>query len=120
MTIRTATGTEEQPVPDARVSQPVLDDAQAAALARFGSQVEALYGMPMDIEWALAEGSFVLLQARPITTLQEAPLAWPLPHPKGFYMRTSGGPDARPAQPPFATPGIPALVTQAYPASGNT
>ena len=53
MTVRTDSGTQEQPVPDALKNKPVLSDAQAAELARYGAQIEELYGMPMDIEWAL-------------------------------------------------------------------
>ena len=71
--------------------------------------------MPMDIEWALAGGQFAILQARPITTLGEAPLEWKLPKPKGVYMR--GGvvdlmPD--PLSPLFVTLGIPAMVSQMF------
>ncbi len=92
MTVRVEDGTIEQPVPEARRRAPVLDDGQAAELARLGVQIEMLYGMPMDIEWALAEGKFAILQARPITALpqREAPLPteWPLPG-KGPFSRGS-------------------------------
>jgi phosphoenolpyruvate synthase/pyruvate phosphate dikinase len=109
MTVRVEGGTEEQPVPEELRNAPVLDDKQAAELVRMGVQIEELYGMPMDIEWALAlpsprgrgaggEGAFTILQARPITALPEpAPLRgeaapsteWPLPDPKGQYVRGS-------------------------------
>lgn len=52
MTERVAGGTAEQPTPENLRRAPVLDDAQAAELARLGVQIENLYGMPMDIEWA--------------------------------------------------------------------
>lgn len=46
-------------------------------LARFSKRIlkasltiRHLYGMPMDIEWAISDGKFYILQARPITTLQ--------------------------------------------------
>ncbi|MYF97913.1 hypothetical protein F4212_02075, partial [Candidatus Poribacteria bacterium] len=45
-----------------------LTDEQLKQLAQLGIQVETLYGQPMDIEWALADDEFVLLQARSITT----------------------------------------------------
>ncbi len=35
---------------------PVLDDAAAAQLTALGVQIEQLYGQPMDIEWAWADG----------------------------------------------------------------
>ncbi len=47
---------------------PSLTDDQLKQLCQLGIQVETLYGQPMDIEWALADRKFVLLQARPITT----------------------------------------------------
>ena len=53
MTVRIDGGTEEQPVPVAQRQAPSLNDAQVAELAQLGTQIETLYGMPMDIEWAL-------------------------------------------------------------------
>jgi len=86
-TIRVASGTQEQPTPEDLRRTPVLSDQQVAELARLGRQIEALYGMPMDVEWALADGQFAILQARPITTLTEPeppiPTEWKLP--KGAY-----------------------------------
>jgi rifampicin phosphotransferase len=116
MTVRKESGTEEQAVPASLQNKPVLNDRQAIQLTRYGMQIEALYGMPMDIEWALADGKFAILQARPITTLGEAPLEWKLPHARAVYMRTSVVdlmPD--PLSPLFASLGIPALVTQMVP-----
>jgi pyruvate,water dikinase len=43
-----------------------LADAQLAELARLGQRVEAYFGVPCDIEWALSAGAFYLLQTRPI------------------------------------------------------
>ncbi len=126
MTTRTATpdgasvGTEEQPVPDALRRAPVLDDKAAAELNRLGAEIETLYGMPMDIEWTLAGGQVAIVQARPITALPPEPLVpeealqgpteWPMPDPKGPYMRGSIAdfmPD--PLSPLFATLGMPAI-----------
>ncbi len=70
MTVCTQDGTHEEPVPEDRRTQAVLSPAQAAELAHIGVEVEALYGQPMDIEWALDHGRFFVLQARPITTLR--------------------------------------------------
>ncbi|MEU9836649.1 PEP/pyruvate-binding domain-containing protein [Streptosporangium sp. NPDC048047] len=51
-----------------------LTDAQVSALAELGGQVEAHYGAPQDIEWAVdAAGALWLTQARPITTLFPIP-----------------------------------------------
>ena len=41
----------------------------AKQLRKYCKEIKALYGMPMDIEWAVAEGKVYILQARPITTL---------------------------------------------------
>jgi pyruvate,water dikinase len=116
MTVRTGTGTQEQPVPDSLQKVPVLSDTQATQLTRIGAEIEELYGMPMDIEWTLADGQFAIVQARPITAMPEAPLDWPLPDPKGVYMRTSIA-DLMPKalSPLFVTMGIPTLRKQMNP-----
>jgi pyruvate,water dikinase len=69
MTVLARTGTSEEPVPADRHTQAVLNQMQAAELAQIGMQVEELYGQPMDIEWALENNQFFVLQARPITAL---------------------------------------------------
>jgi len=111
MTGRVNGGTQELPVPEELRHAPVLSDEQTADLNRLGVEIEALYGMPMDIEWALADGAFSIVQARPITGLSEPemppPANWPMPDPKGHYMRTSIidlMPD--PLTPLFATMGL--------------
>jgi phosphohistidine swiveling domain-containing protein len=114
MTARVNGGTEEQPVPAELRRAPVLPAEAAAELVRLGVQIEELFGRPMDIEWALADGAFAIVQARPITALPEPevepPTEWPLPNPKSKYMRGSIVdlmPD--PVSPLFATLAIPAL-----------
>jgi len=114
MTVRVDGATEEQPVPDSLQNVPVLDDALAADLTRLAVQIEDLYGMPMDIEWAWVDGKFAILQARPVTALPEpaieVPNEWPMPNPKGQYMRTSIidlMPD--PLSPLFASMGMDAI-----------
>ncbi len=117
MTVRTESGTEEQPVPDSLQKVPVLSDEQAAQLTRYGIEIEELYGMPMDIEWTLADGEFAIVQARPVTAMPEAPLEWPLPDPKGTYMRTSiADLMPEPLSPLFVTMGIPTLRRSDEPA----
>lgn len=70
MTVRTESGTSEQPVPDHLKKAPVLSDKQAAELAQLGVKIEKLYNTPMDIEWVLSKGRFAIVQARPITTMK--------------------------------------------------
>jgi len=67
-----------------------IDAEVAAAVAALARRVEARLGAPQDIEWALAGGELVLLQARPITALpvQAAePVPVPLEVPPGFWER---------------------------------
>ena len=49
----------------------VLNDDEAMKLGRLGLRVEAHYGEPQDVEWAMdADDEIFLVQSRPIT-------AWP-------------------------------------------
>jgi pyruvate,water dikinase len=50
-----------------------LGDGQLEELARLGLRVEEYFKRPCDIEWALAQGRFYLLQARPIKSAPGAP-----------------------------------------------
>ncbi|HWB70830.1 MAG TPA: phosphoenolpyruvate synthase [Egibacteraceae bacterium] len=52
-------------------SERVLSDDEAVELAEIGLRVEEHYGSPQDIEWAMDDGEFFLLQSRPITTLSQ-------------------------------------------------
>jgi phosphohistidine swiveling domain-containing protein len=93
MTVYTEGGTAERPVPEALHRQLVLDDEAVATLARHAATIEELYETPQDIEWALGDGEFFVVQARPITALPEPmadpPTNWSVPDPKGFYVRAS-------------------------------
>src|SRR5258707_14588025 len=52
----------------------MLSDEQVRRLSELGAQVEAHFGLPQDIEWAIdTSGQVFLLQARPITTLFPLP-----------------------------------------------
>ncbi|HLK50058.1 MAG TPA: PEP/pyruvate-binding domain-containing protein [Bryobacteraceae bacterium] len=57
---------ETRAVPRARMMEPCLSEAQAEELARLLIRVEQLMEMPVEIEWALDEAGFQLLQARPL------------------------------------------------------
>ena len=50
---------------------PLLDDDQLRAIAGLARRCEQHFGVPRDIEWAMAGGQVYLLQSRPITTLAE-------------------------------------------------
>lgn len=70
-------GTVEEHVAPDRRAIPSLSDSQLAQLTALGIQVEAHYAVPMDIEWALVRDKIYLLQARPITTLEQTGSAEP-------------------------------------------
>jgi pyruvate, water dikinase len=59
-------GTATQSVPQALVSEPCLEPGQAVALGRLLKKAEDLVGLPVEIEWALDDEGFKLLQARPL------------------------------------------------------
>ena len=50
-----------------------LPDEQILAVAQMGEQIETLYGLPQDIEWAWADQHLYLLQSRPVTSLFPIP-----------------------------------------------
>jgi pyruvate,water dikinase len=55
-----------QPVPEALAREPCLTPGQATQLGRLLRRCEDLLKMPVEIEWALDESGFKLLQARPL------------------------------------------------------
>ena len=55
-----------QVVTRARAEEPCLSDAQAMELGHLLRRAEDLMGMPVEIEWALDDAGFKLLQARPL------------------------------------------------------
>ena len=65
-----------------------IDAGVAARVAALAQRVEARLGAPQDIEWALAAGELVLLQARPVTALPDnAQVPVPVEVPPGFWER---------------------------------
>jgi pyruvate,water dikinase len=59
-------GAVPQAVPSDLVSAPCLDAGQAVTLGRMLRKAEAVVGGPVEIEWALDDAGFKLLQARPL------------------------------------------------------
>ena len=64
------TGVETGDVPEHLRDVPVLDGDHIRKLCILGKKVEELFSHPQDIEWALCNNEFVLLQARPISVKQ--------------------------------------------------
>jgi pyruvate,water dikinase len=55
-------------VPRSMAAEPCLSEAQAVELGAWLRQVEDLMKMPVEIEWAMDDAGFKLLQARPLHT----------------------------------------------------
>lgn len=53
-------------LPRAMFSHPCLSEAQAVELGRMLRKVETVMGLPVEIEWALDDKGFKLLQGRPL------------------------------------------------------
>ncbi|WP_217603612.1 phosphoenolpyruvate synthase, partial [Chitinophaga sp. GbtcB8] len=68
-------GTEQQEIPSEMQSKQALTDEQILQLARIGRKIEEHFGAPQDIEWCLADGTFYIVQSRPITTFFPLPEA---------------------------------------------
>ncbi|HJS62046.1 MAG TPA: PEP/pyruvate-binding domain-containing protein [Pseudolabrys sp.] len=70
-------------VPKDLVSEPCLSPGEAVALGRLLRKCEQLAGAPVEIEWALDESGFKLLQSRPLHV--EAPIV-----PDEIWLRHPG------------------------------
>src|SRR4051812_2668715 len=57
----------------------LLDDARLRELAELGARIEAHYGKPQDIEWAIDDTRLWVVQSRDITTLYPLPAGLPDP-----------------------------------------
>jgi pyruvate, water dikinase len=84
-------GAQAQPVESDLVAAPCLDGGQAVTLGRLMRRAEAVFGGPVEIEWALDNAGFKLLQARalavePITLPDDIWLRHPglIGHPAGI------------------------------------
>lgn len=62
----------EQAIPQEAQRRAVLSDDDVRALAELGQVLQEHLGVPLDIEWARAQGRWHLLQARPITAIRFA------------------------------------------------
>lgn len=71
VTLAASTGTTSGP--QLRCAEYCLSDAQLRELNGVICQLEKLYGHPVDMEWAYAQGELFILQARPITSYVPLP-----------------------------------------------
>ncbi|MBW3111685.1 phosphoenolpyruvate synthase [Bacillus sp. MCCB 382] len=68
-------GTETKPIPPDQQKAAALTDEQVIQLSKIGRKIEAYFDCPQDIEWCLEDGTFYIVQSRPITTLYPIPEA---------------------------------------------
>jgi pyruvate,water dikinase len=84
-------GTVEREVDAERRRAPCLDEGQLAELADLAKTVQRHFGSHQDVEWAIdREGRLHVLQARPVTTLGQAPPAAPAQSAMSLLMGTFG------------------------------
>ena len=68
-------GTQEEVIEAEQQTWQALTDEQILQLEHIGRTIEQHFGQPQDIEWCLADGTFYIVQSRPITTLYPIPEA---------------------------------------------
>lgn len=89
-------GVERVDVAAAEQMAPAISDAEARTLAEYARGIEAHYGAPQDIEWAIDQrGQCFLLQARPLRLVAPEPAA-PAAPTQGLDALLSGGSTACP------------------------
>ncbi|MBN9610411.1 MAG: hypothetical protein J0I11_13975 [Actinobacteria bacterium] len=74
-------GGEATPV---RVARRALTAGQALAVAELALRIQRVLGGPVDVEWAMAGGRLLAVQARPITALPHPPAA---DFPPGIWIK---------------------------------
>ncbi|MFD5818940.1 phosphoenolpyruvate synthase [Streptomyces sp. NPDC127038] len=72
-------GCRVSPVTEGDRAELSLTAGRLARLHAAGTRVAACYGIPQDIEWAIAEDGLWILQSRPVTALAQPP--GPAPEP---------------------------------------
>lgn len=70
----TGGGTKAQKIDAERQCKASLRDEEVISLERLGRKIAAYFGVPQDIEWCLSNGTFYMLQSRPVTTLYPVPV----------------------------------------------
>lgn len=66
-------GTKTEDLVGEKRTAQVLDETQIIELAKIAAKIEAHYGSPQDIEWAITDGEIFIVQSRPITSLYPVP-----------------------------------------------
>lgn len=90
-------GIEQQPVAEDLRERPALSDDQLAALGQLALDVKRVEGGDRDIEFAVTDSGLYLLQARPLTGLDEQlleaefPVVWDSPEDEQYLWTLSAG-----------------------------
>ncbi len=88
-------GVESVAIPEAERRAPAISESEARTLADFARRLEAHYGAPQDIEWAIdARGRCFILQSRPLRLIASEPA--PEPQTEGLEVLLAGGSTACP------------------------
>lgn len=66
-------GSERRPLTPEEGGKPCLTADQVRRIAELGRQIEAHYGSPQDIEWAVVDDRVYIVQSRPVTAIAGAP-----------------------------------------------
>jgi pyruvate,water dikinase len=61
-----------QETPPDKQSTLSLNDVNLLKVAQMGMSVEKILGGPQDIEWCIRDSQLIVLQARPVTTMQQS------------------------------------------------
>jgi len=90
-------GTKLEEVPEREKDRPSLDDDTVTRLADYSLKLEAAFGSPQDIEWAVdKEGGLFILQSRPIGQAEKVPEEAKQIDLAGYQVLLSGGQNASP------------------------
>ncbi len=74
MARRGADGTTERvALAGTEAQRPSLSHEEVRWIAELGRQIEAHYGVPQDIEWAVTDDGVYIVQARPVTAIAGVP-----------------------------------------------
>jgi len=68
--VRSGEGNIDRKVPKSRQDKRKLTDKQAIEVAKLGKKLQQHYFFPQDCEWAMENGKILIVQTRPITTIQ--------------------------------------------------
>ncbi|MBU1571554.1 MAG: hypothetical protein KKE00_13760, partial [Proteobacteria bacterium] len=88
-------GLKEVPIAPEEIGQDCLTDDEARQIARWALQLEAHFGGPQDIEWAVDKNrQFIVLQSRPLRLV--SPVSHAEQPVEGFPVLVKGGETACP------------------------